>query len=79
MNRKPTITAIAFERKEELGGGYRGRLKDYRNGYIYESDVVDTVNAARHWARTKIFELMGEESWAPGYSYKTHWTLNVWQ
>ena len=79
MENKPTITGIAFERKEELGGGFRGRLRDNRDNAIHESPVTETIQQAREWVRAKVFELMGDESWAPGYVYKPDWKMNVWQ
>ena len=72
------VQAVAFERKEELGGGFRGRVLDLRDKQTYDSPVLDTISKARHWAKRKVFDLMDGEPWAPGYSYKPYWRMNVW-
>lgn len=71
------VTAVAYERKDELGGGFRARVLDRRDKQVHESDVLPTIEAARYWARQKIEKLMMGQPWAPGYTYKP-WTLNVW-
>ena len=77
QDRNP-ITAMAYERKRDLGGGFRAIVIDRRSGQREQSQVFADSSGARHWARVRISHLMREEPWAPGYSYKPHWTLNVW-
>lgn len=69
------LTAQAYERK---AGGFRGVVLDRRTKQRHESDVLPTVDAARHWARVKVHAIMDGAAWAPGYSYKPYWTMNVW-
>jgi hypothetical protein len=72
------LTATAFERKVELGGGFRGIVLDRRTKARHESDVLPTLDAARHWARVKVAAIMGDSAWLPGYGYKPNWQMNVW-
>lgn len=55
-----TLTLIAFPRKEELGGGYRGKVADRRTSpsTIHESEVLPTREAATHWVKAKAHELL---------------------
>lgn len=71
---KNIITAIAFERN---AGGYRARVLDKRDQQIHESPILDTIKAARNWARSKALDLAGEQSYRLGYCYKP-WTMCVW-
>ena len=73
-----TMVGVAFERKLELGGGFRGRVKDKRSNSITESPVLDTVEAARYWVRTEVAKGMDGQPWTPGYVYKPSWQMNVW-
>ena len=72
------VSAIAYERKTELGGGFRAVVIDRRSGQRDESPILPDINSARHWARVRIDSLMRGEPWVPGYSYKPYWALNVW-
>lgn len=78
MGQKLAIATTAYERKEELGGGFRGVVKDKRSGERYESPVLSTIQEARHWVRVKVDHLMGDTAWAPGYVYRPNWIMNVW-
>ena len=72
------VQAVAFERKEELGGGYRGRVLDIRDSKTYDSPIMSTVHQARNWAKQQVAVLMDGQQWAPGYRYKPYWMLFVW-
>ena len=72
------VTAQAFERKASLGGGYRGVVLDRRTKERTESPILPSINEARYWARKEVERLMAGAPWAPGYSYKPHWAMNVW-
>lgn len=72
------LVATAYERKAELGGGARGVVLDKRTKERYESPVLDDVSQARAWAKTKVFALMGDQPWAPGYIYKPEWRMYVY-
>lgn len=71
------LTAAAFERKDELGGGFRAVVLDKRTKEKYQSDVLDTIEAARHWAKTKVLAILAGQPYAPGYRYKPYWAMNV--
>ena len=71
------LTAQAYERKESLGGGFRGVVYHPLTKQRDESPVLPTIDAARHWARSRVFEIMGEKPWRPGYIYRPTWRMNV--
>ncbi|GEM_PF-7008051 len=73
------LTAVAFERKAELGGGFRARVIDRRSHAAHESPVCTTMQEARHWARTTVNTLMAGTPWQPGYSWGARWTMNVFR
>ena len=72
------VSAEVYERKAELGGGYRAKVRDRRDGQIHESPVIAERREAIDWARTKVFALMEGQAWSPGYSYKPDWEMHVW-
>ena len=72
------VSASAYERKASLGGGYRGVVNDRRSNERIESQVLETISAARYWARKEVDRLMGGVPWKPGYCYKPYWVMNVW-
>lgn len=72
------VTAEAYERKASLGGGFRAIVVDRRNSTRHESDILDSRAAAITWARRKVFEIMGDTPWRPGYIYRPTWRLHVW-
>ncbi len=43
------VAAHAYERKAELGGGFRGVVVDKRTSDRMESDVMPTLAEARNW------------------------------
>lgn len=63
------LTLDAFPRKEEVGGGYRGRVIDRRTtpSTVYRSDVFADRSDATYWVKSKGHELMagGHYSLAP--------------
>ena len=73
------VSATAYERKAELGGGFRAVVVDKRGSkQRYESPILGTIEAARHWARVKVDHLMDGAPWRPGYSYRPYWNMHVW-
>lgn len=72
------LTAEAYERKAELGGGFRGVVLIRAKKARLESPVLTSLEDARRWAKAKVFEIMGDTAWAPGYVLKPNWRMNVW-
>lgn len=61
------VAAIhCYERKAELGGGFRAR---YRNSETKETvdEVFDTMAAARFWAKTQVHTRHAAEGYRFGY------------
>lgn len=50
----------AYERKAELGGGFRAVVTDARVSPVvrYESEVLERYEEARFWCQNKAHELM---------------------
>jgi len=73
------LTVQAYERKTELGGGFRGVVLDKRSQEKTESPIFPTMAEARYWAKSLAFKVMGATSWAPGYyrQTKSFWGMNV--
>ncbi len=44
------LSLKAYERKEELGGGFRARVFRPADKAVFESDVLPTYEQARDWA-----------------------------
>lgn len=71
------LTAKAYERKAELGGGFRGTVYDRRTKTLIQSDVFTSRDDARNWAKREVFKIMGDKPWAPGYIWRPTWVMNV--
>ena len=71
-------TARAYERKAELGGGFRGvavRLADKKR---LQGEIRDTLSDAREEAKSLVFTLIDRRYVAPGYGpwSPTNWYCN---
>ena len=75
---KNPITGAAFERKAELGGGYRAVVRDNRTQERTEGPVFQEIGQARFWVRVEIDKRMAGQPWSPGCVYKPYWVINVW-
>lgn len=73
-------SARAYQRKAELGGGYRGvafmpSTKERRQG-----EVRETLAQARNDAKRHVYEMLGPQRYArtrPGYCWGKHsWSCN---
>lgn len=53
------LTIKAFERKIELGGGFRAVVVDLRTRDSFKSDVLADQQSAMFWAQKKAHEIMG--------------------
>lgn len=80
---KHVLTCRAYTRKPEMGGGFRGRVIDHRNGDAsVESDVLPTYEQARNWAMAQAHKMMGDRPYrrcsinagSAGRSYRA----NIW-
>ena len=72
------LSAVVFERKSELGGGYRARVRRNATQVIEDGPVFQTKQEGINWARHKVHELMGGIPWRPGYIYKPDWIMHAW-
>lgn len=76
------LSLRAYERKSELGGGFRGVVVRHADKARFESDVLETYEAARDWAIREADRLMGSTPYrrasvnagTAGRSYRA----NIW-
>lgn len=75
-------SARAYQRKAELGGGYRGvafltATKERRQG-----EVRQTLAEARNDAKRHVYEMLGARRYSmtrPGYIWgRSSWACNYW-
>ncbi len=52
------MTLVAYPIKDELGGGFRGAVRERAAKTDHKSEVLSTLDAARYWAKAKAHELM---------------------
>ena len=80
----PLISARAYARKDELGGGYRAVAYNPATKERRESDVLPSMSAARNQAKSLALEMMGgRDVWdrvRPGYGRNNplRWTCNYY-
>ena len=76
------MTIKAYERKAELGGGYRARVIRKSDKALFESDVLPTSNAARNWAQVKAHQLMNGQYYKRAYVSRRFtggsYVANIW-
>lgn len=63
----PIIKTDAYERKADLGGGYRGICFDCRTKTKHESPVLETLDKAGFWALSKAAELYADITVTAGH------------
>lgn len=72
--------ARAYERKAELGGGFRGVAFNPKTKERRESDVRETLQQARNDAKRMVHDMLGAETYSktrPGYIWrKSSWHCN---
>lgn len=75
------LSCEAYERKAELGGGWRGQVIDRRllpsSDALTRSDIFPSKAAAILWCRQHVANVMQDTPWAPGYIYRPNWYMNV--
>lgn len=69
---------IAFERKESLGGGFRGRVRDLEGNVVSESPVCATIEEARYWVKNEMHRILAGYPYKPAYRYKPDWMMFAW-
>lgn len=76
------LTIKAYERKAELGGGFRGRVYRPADKAVFESDVLPSLDAAKFWAQTEAHKLMGSRPYRRAHVAKRFtggsYQANIW-
>ena len=77
------IATIAFERKVELGGGYRGVVAVYESdgGRLLqrlESPIKSDLFSAGSWAYETAHEIIGSRPFRVGHYNGNRWRKNYW-
>lgn len=83
------LSLKAYERKSELGGGFRARVVWRMNNAVvppqhyatvYESEILDTFDQAKSWAMQTAAKIMGDRPYRRCYikSPRNLYRANVW-
>ena len=77
------MTIKAYERKLELGGGFRGVVIDCKQKRIIrESEVLPSYESARHFAQSEAHKLMGDRPYKRAYVSRSFvgnkYVANIW-
>ena len=73
------MTLVAYPIKDELGGGFRGALRDHATTTDHKSEVLGTLDTARYWAKAKAHELMDGEFYRLAPLRRTgEYEANLW-
>lgn len=75
------LTIKAYERKPELGGGFRGVVLNGSES-VAESDVLPTLEAAKLWAQSKAHSIMGSRPYRRAHVARRYtggkYIANIW-
>jgi hypothetical protein len=69
-------TVHAFERKADLGGGYRGVVA-FSEGDAFRSDVMPTIEAAWNAAHCELLARLDGRGFAWGHYRSNRWKKNA--
>lgn len=72
--------AEAYQRKADLGGGFRGVAKNKLTGEIFRGETRDTLEAAKNDAKRVVFAWADDRNMVTG-TYKSprnNWRMNYY-
>jgi len=72
------MTLEAYERKEELGGGWRAVVHNHMTKISVKSPVLPTKEAARHWAKEAAHKEMNGAPYTLAHMYGKNYKSNLW-
>ena len=74
------MTLRAYPRKEEVGGGFRAVVIMRSNAERFESPVLETYEAARHWSQLEAHNRMGSRPYrrASVAGRRGSYYANIW-